>query len=78
MVSGLTDYSDEVYRNSLSDVDFMPYTTLTYANGPGYVKHLPRKNLSDADISMTQYTFIFYKNEKTNSTKIIIKKEDVG
>ena len=47
--SGLTDYSDDYYKNGLSDVDFLPYTTLSYANGPGYGMERPRKNLASVD-----------------------------
>lgn len=37
--------------NKESDVDSMPYTTLLYANGPGYNRNFPtgRENLTGAD-----------------------------
>lgn len=46
-VAGLTDYSDETYMNASSDVDNMPYTTLSYANGPGYLNHIIHTNKTD-------------------------------
>lgn len=37
--------------NKESDVDSMPYTTLLYANGPGYNRNFPtgRENLTGSD-----------------------------
>ena len=44
-VSGLTDWSNEHNGNNVSDVDNLPYTTLVYGNGPGYMDAHPRRNI---------------------------------
>ncbi|GFU17927.1 alkaline phosphatase, tissue-nonspecific isozyme [Trichonephila clavipes] len=43
--------------NKESDVDNMPYTTLLYANGPGYNRNFPtgRENLSSTDTEDINY-----------------------
>ncbi|BFZ22884.1 hypothetical protein BsWGS_25923 [Bradybaena similaris] len=52
-ILGLSTLDSKV---TLEDViDKKPYTTILYANGPGYV--VPRQNLSNVDTSNTSYTF---------------------
>ncbi len=50
---GLTDYNDDMTRGNVSEVDSLPYTTLSYATGPGYTVHNiaqpSRKNLTNTD-----------------------------
>ena len=61
VVSGLTDWSNEHNGNNVSDVDNLPYTTLVYGNGPGYVDAHPRKNLTNANTrkcSLGKYTLL--------------------
>lgn len=43
--AGLADYTNDKATDGLSDVDHLPYTTLSYTNGPGYDRHQPRYDL---------------------------------
>lgn len=46
-VTGKTDYGTDKEGLPISDQDLLPYTTLSYANGPGYTA--PRQNLTKVD-----------------------------
>ena len=48
MSAGLTDYGDDRLRGAVG-LDGLPYTTLSYATGPGYDPNRPRTDLSDID-----------------------------
>ena len=43
--AGLSDSTDTTDGIAVSNVDQLPYATLTYANGPGFIKHNPRHDL---------------------------------
>ena len=45
LFTGLTDNGNDEHTSRVSDVDNLPYTTLSYATGPGY-QGTPRKDLS--------------------------------
>ena len=45
LFAGLTDNGNDEHTSRVSDVDNLPYTTLSYATGPGY-QGTPRKDLS--------------------------------
>ncbi|KAK2181946.1 hypothetical protein NP493_374g01032 [Ridgeia piscesae] len=54
-ILGLTDWSNEHNGNNVSDVDNLPYTTLVYGNGPGYVDAHPRRNIINVNTQSTTY-----------------------
>lgn len=46
-------------NGGLSDIDEMPYMTLTYANGPGYTYHTTNEGrLNLTAMTITDYKFV--------------------
>ena len=51
-------------RGNISDVDGLPYTTLSYATGPGYTVHnvaqtIRRKNLTNVDTRKSIHQLLY-------------------
>jgi alkaline phosphatase len=48
-IVGYPERGNSILKLGGNDNDDLPYTTLSYANGPGAIKKLPRTDLSDID-----------------------------